>query len=102
MRRADDADGDCLAVRGGSHHVERGVGAGARSDDTGLDPELIRDLAPTFDIDAEPVEGAEDLGMAPEQPDHEEGEEEERHAFDDDQRGHVALRAVLGRTVNAK
>ena len=100
MRRADDPDDQRVAARRGSHHVERWFRGGARSRDTGLDAQLTRRRVPV--ADSETVQGAEDLRMAPEQPGHEDTEEGERHGFEHEQRGQVALRAARGRAVSAR
>jgi hypothetical protein len=98
---ADDFDGQVVTARRGADHVERRFRGGARSRDTDLCAQPTR-LDPVADVDAETVQGAEDLRVTPEQPDDEGTEENEGHGFDHEQGSHVALRAVLGSAVIAR
>ena len=81
---ADDSDGQVVTARRGADHVERHFRGGA-SRDTDLCAQPSR-LDPAADVDAETVQGAEDLRVTPEQPDDEGTEENEGH---DGERSHA-------------
>src|SRR5207302_10806572 len=92
---ADDSDGQVVTARRGADHVERHFRGGA-SRDTDLCAQPSR-LDPVADVDAETVQGAEDLRVTPEQPDDEGTEETKAHASNPKQGSPSAPRPSRGR-----